>query len=143
MNFTKVVNGLHHEMKHIDFDIKEEVKEHVIITANIVAKDYFDDGVFCKISAYSNGNLDVTFVFDRLEPTLRSLTLVNEYNTYSFIGKAFIEERGDNNQYLVVRYRFLACPDEDHIVASILIAFRDLLDEDSLRHLQPLTRLTN
>lgn len=143
MNFTKVVNGLHREMKQIDFEVKDETKDYVIITANIIAKEYFDDGVFCKMSAFKNGNLDVTFVFDRLEPTLRTLTLLNEYNTNSFIGKGFIEERGDNNPYLVVRYRFLNCRDEEYVVSSILVAFRDLLDDDSIRYLQPLTRLTN
>lgn len=141
MNLKKLSALIQKEWSHIDFEIKKLTSDRLDMNCNIVAKNYFDDGVLCKLTAYTSGTMHITFTFDNLEPTMHSLDLINTFNDNSSWFSAYITNINDNN-FLELHYSGIGSADEKEMSKIFTFVLNRLISDDTMEYLKPLTELT-
>lgn len=142
MNIKKIYNLLVKEWPNISFNIEEEDNEYIELTAETNAKRFFDDDIFIRVIAYTSGSSHVFFVLDELDPTLETYQLINEFNENQSWAKAYIMESSNGRHYLKIHYAFLSAKNEKDVCECIGYALDDLVSEETLLNLKPLTDLT-
>ncbi len=140
-NLAKLKGLIQSEYNGITFTEKSRTEDKVEITADIVAKKYFDDGITVRIVAYKSGTCHVFLVFDELDPTFENLKLINEYNDHSSFLSAYISQK-DGGQYLELHGSSMDAPDEKVLSETIAYFINEALNEKLLKYLQPLTNRT-
>ena len=140
-NLAKLKGLIQKEYNGITFTEKSRTEDKVEITAEIVAKKYFDDGIAVRVVAYKSGTCHVFMVFDKLDPTLENLTLVNEYNDHSSFLSAYISQK-NGGKYLELHGSSMDAPDENVLKDTICYFINELLNEKLLQYLQPITKRT-
>lgn len=141
MNTEKFYKIVQKGWKNLDLEINKLTKEEVKITGSIVAKNYFDDGVFLEIIAYKSGTVHVFLTFDSLEENLESFTLINDFNNNTSWAKCYSTEINDKI-YLQLHYSYPTDKNEKEAAACVDFALNDLLSDGVIKYLQPLTDLT-
>ena len=125
----------------INFEQKSLENGKVEITANITAEKYFDDGIAVRIVAYQSGTCHVFMVFDKIDPTLENLTLINEYNDHSSFLSAYISQK-NGGKYLELHGSSMDAPDVKTLSETIAYFINELLNDKLLPYLQPITKRT-
>lgn len=141
VNLSKLCGLIQGQFSGISFEQKELTADKSVITANIVAERYFDDGIFVRIVAYKSGTCHVFMIFDKLDPTYENLTLINEYNDHSSFLSAYISQK-DGGKYLELHGSSMDAPDEKVLSETIAYFINEALNEKLLQYLQPLTSRT-
>ena len=142
MNIYKVYTLLTDEWPNINFEIEDESDERLVLTAETSAKNLFDDEILIRVVIYSSGTNHVFFVLDQLEPSLKAYQLINDFNENQSWAKAYIMESSSGKHYLKIHYAFLNSSDEQDASDSISYALDDLVSDETLQDLKPLTDLT-
>ena len=127
---------------NITFKVKEQTNDKVVITADIEAKQYFDDGIFVRIVAYKSGTCHVFMVFDQLDPTYENLLMINEMNDNISFLSAYISEKDSGKKYLELHGSSMDAPDAKILADTISYFINELLNEKLLQYLQPITKRT-
>ena len=125
----------------INFEEKSCTEDKVEITANIVAEKYFDDGIAVRVVAYKSGTCHVFMVFDKLDPTLENLTLINEYNDHSSFLSAYISQK-NGGKYLELHGSSMDASNAQVLSETIAYFINELLNEKLLPYLQSITKRT-
>ena len=129
------------EYNGITFTEKSRTEDKVEITAEIVAKKYFDDGITLRIVAYKSGTCHVFMVFDKLDPTFENYEMINNYNDHSSFLNAYISQK-NGGKYLELHASSLDLPDEKALCSVICYFINEVLNEKLLVYLQPITKRT-
>ena len=140
-NLAKLKGLIQKEYNGITFTEKSRTEDKVEITAEIVAKKYFDDGITVRIVAYKSGTCHVFMVFDKIDPTLENLTLINEYNDHSSFLSAYISQK-NGGKYLELHGSSMDAPDVKTLSETIAYFINELLNDKLLPYLQPITKRT-
>ena len=140
-NLAKLKGLIQKEYNGITFTEKSRTEDKVEITAEIVAKKYFDDDIAVRIVAYKSGTLHVFMVFDKLDPTFENYNLINEYNDHSSFLNCYISQK-NGGKYLELHGSCLNLPDEKAVADAASYYINELLNEKLLQHLQPLSKRT-
>ena len=127
---------------NITFKVKEQTNDKVVITADIEAKQYFDDGIFVRIVAYKSGTCHVFMVFDQLDPTYENLVMLNEMNDNLSFLSAYISEKDSGKKYLELHGSSMDAPNAQVLSETIAYFINELLNEKLLQYLQPITKRT-
>ena len=141
VNLSRLLGLVQSQYNGITFEQKELTADKAVITANIVAEKYFDDGIFVRIVAYKSGTCHVFLVFDELDPTFENLKLINEYNDHSSFLSAYISQK-DGGKFLELHGSSMDAPDEKVLSETIAYFINEALNEKLLKYLQPLTNRT-
>ena len=141
VNLSRLLGLVQSQFNGISFEQKEFSADKAVITANIVAEKYFDDGILVRIVAYKSGTCHVFMIFDKLDPTYENLQLINEYNDHSSFLSAYISQK-DGGQYLELHGSSMDAPDEKVLSETIAYFINEALNEKLLKYLQPLTNRT-
>ena len=143
MRPRKVYDLVRRHFDHLSFELKKDEMDQVEFTAEITAEKYFDDGVYIDIVAYKSGTYHVFFTFDSLEPTFDALTACNNFNKASAFFSSYVCKRGNTN-FLELHYSGVGFDGvtEEEVADNIIFGLNELLSDDTLEYLQPLTRLT-
>lgn len=142
MNIYKVYTLLTDEWHSINFEIEDESDERLVLNAETSAKNLFNDEILIRVVIYSSGTIHVFFVLDQLEPSLKAYQLINDFNENQSWAKAYIMEASSGKHYLKIHYAFLNSSDEQDASDSISYALDDLVSDETLQDLKPLTDLT-
>jgi hypothetical protein len=140
-NLAKLKGLIQKEYSGITFTEKSRTEDKVEITAEIVAKKYFDDGITVRIVAYKSGTCHVFMVFDKLDPTFENYNLINEYNDHSSFLNAYISQK-NGGKYLELHASSLDLADENVMSSVICYYINEVLNEKLLTYLQPITKRT-
>ena len=141
VNLAKLKDLIQAQYKGITFTEKSRTADKVEITANLVAEKYFDDGIAVRVVAYKSGTCHVFMVFDKLDPTLQNLSLINEYNDHSSFLSAYISQK-NGGKYLELHGSSMDAPDEKVLSETICYFINELLNDKLLPYLQPITKNT-
>ena len=142
MRLDKAARLIMDEFSSLDFKMEELNAEKLILTAsNVNAKAYFDDDIYCRVVAYTSGTVHVFFTFDMIDMDNVTLRLINDFNDNVPFLKANITTINDKT-YLQLHGANISCSDETVIHSTVSFFFGELLDENTLEFLQPLTDLT-
>lgn len=140
-NLAALKGLIQKEYNGITFTEKSRTDDKVEITAEIVAKKYFDDGITVRIVAYKSGTCHVFMVFDKLDPTFENYDMINEYNDHSSFLSAYISQK-NGGKYLELHGSSMDAPDEKALASTICYFINEVLNEKLLQYLQPITKRT-
>lgn len=141
VNLSQLRSALQKEFDGIEFTEKSRTDDKVEITADITAKKYFDDDISVRIVAYKSGTCHVFMVFDHLDATYDNLCLINDYNDHSSFLSAYISEKKGGN-YLELHGSSMDAPNTKVLAETIAYLMNEILNENGLKYLQPLSRAT-
>ena len=142
MNLRNFYNQISRSLDFVNFEIKEETADKMVLQADLQARDHFDDDVLVKIVSFASGTLHVFFTFDHLDKNLRNYELINDFNTNTSWFSAYIKEGQRGNFFLEIHYATVDNVTEDIMAESVEFAFDQLLNEDSFEYLRQLTQVT-
>lgn len=115
----------------------ESDKDHLKAKNSVTLKGH-DDDVLIDIDVYANGVLGVCFVFDKLEKTVKTLELIENFNESNAWLSAYITGKG----YLALRYN-VADVIEETLMPNLTFILNKLVSDDVKASLQLLTVLTH
>jgi hypothetical protein len=115
----------------------EEEKDFMVAKCNIKFRD-FDDGVFMRVTAYENGSATLTFIFDKIDLTLETMLRINAFNENIHWLKAYVNE----NSFLAFKHPIIDAVIESNVVETLDYIIKIFTDEETKKHLDPLTELT-
>ncbi|MFA5235427.1 MAG: hypothetical protein WC399_01035 [Bacilli bacterium] len=115
----------------------EEDKDFMVAKCNIKFRD-FDDGVYLRITAYEEGSATITFIFDKIDLTLETMLRINAFNENIHWLKAYVNE----NSFLAFKHPIIDAVIESNVVEALDYLIKILTNEETKKHLAPLTELT-
>lgn len=143
MNLRRLARHILEEWEdEIDFDVEYDDDEDKVTLSGNIELDPYDDHVLFTIEIYDAEDtvaMYLDFCFDELEITREALLLVNAFNDKSLFLKAQIDP--DDPNYLRVVYN-AKLVSEEHVVNHVNFAIGELVDDDLVPYLKPLTLLT-
>ena len=137
MNLTSLKEQLLEMGKKIGLQVQEENAQSLTLHSQIMAKDYFDNSIYCRITIYSSGTLHMFLTFDEIERTYDNLYLINNFNAEHPWFKAYISNINDKD-FLELHYSSLALKDEPEVINTFGFLLSNLLSEDTLKILKPI-----
>ena len=137
MNLTSLKEQLLEMGKKIGLQVEEETAQNITLHSEITAKDYFDNSIYCRITVFESGTFHMFLTFDPMERTYDNFYLINNFNTEHPWFKAYITNL-NGKDYLELHYSSLAVQDENEVIDTVGYLLNDLLNENSLKLLQPI-----
>ena len=137
MNLTRLKEQLLEMGKSIGLQVQEENSQNITLHSQIIAKKYFDNSIYCRITIFSSGTIHMFLTFDEIERTYDNLYLINNFNAEHPWFKAYIANINDKD-FLELHYASLALKDEPEVVNTFGFLLSNLLDEGTLKLLQPI-----
>ena len=137
MNLVKLKEQLLEMGQKIGLQVQEENAESVTLHSQIMAKEYFDNSIYCRLTVFSSGTMHLFLTFDEIERTYDSLYLINNFNAEHPWFKAQIANISDKD-FLELHYAAVALKDESDVINSFGFLLNDLLSEETLKNLKPI-----
>lgn len=123
--------------KTIRLQVQEETKDSITMHSQIVAKDYFDNSIYCRLVVFSSGTFHLFLTFDVMDRTYDKLYLINTFNEDNPWFKAYISNINDKD-YLELHYSAISMQDEQQVIHVFGFLLSELLSENTLRYLKPI-----
>ena len=123
--------------KTIALQVQEETKDSITLHSQIVAKDYFDNSIYCRLVVFSSGTFHLFLTFDEMDRTYDKLYLINTFNEDNPWFKAYISNINDKD-FLELHYSAIALQDEQQVIHVFGFLLSELLSESTLRYLKPI-----
>ena len=137
MDLIKLKEQLLEMGKKIGLQVQEETKESLTLHSQITAKDYFNNSIYFRLVVFSSGTLHMFLTFDEIERTYDNLYLINNFNAENPWFRAYISNINDKD-YLELHYASVALEKEAEVIDSFGFLLNDLLNENTLKYLQPI-----
>lgn len=143
MNPKKIYKNLVKLYPEYEFEFRQRDKDQATISTYISSEEHFDDDVSLDIDVFkSKQTVFMSFLFDKINPTLETLQLINNYNANQPHSKAYIEEMSSGENYLNITYLFTSLKSNKLALYNIIGAIYDVTSDTTLEDLQPLINLT-
>lgn len=137
MNLTKLKEQLLEMGKQIGLQLEEETANQITLHSQIIAKDYFTNSIYFRMTVYESGTLHIFLTFDEMERNYDQLYLINNFNADHPWFKAYIANINDKD-YLELHYCALSLSNEEEVTKTFTFLLGDLLNEESLNLLKPI-----
>ena len=137
MNLLSLKEKLLELGKPIGLQVDEEESGGISLHTDIVAKEYFENSIYLRIVIYSSGTLHMFFTFNEIERTYDNFYLINNFNEESPWFKAYIANVNDKD-FLELHYSAMGLLEEKEILTSISFMLNSLLQEETLKYLNPI-----
>lgn len=137
MNLTSLKERLLEFGKTIGLQVQEETKDSITLHSQIVAKDYFDNSIYCRLVIFSSGTFHLFLTFDEIDRTYDKLYLINTFNEDNPWFKAYINNINDKD-FLELHYAGISIQEEQQIINIFGFLLTELLSEGTLRYLTPI-----
>lgn len=137
MNLLSLKEKLLELGKPIGLQVDEETSGGISLHTDIVAKEYFENSIYLRIVIYSSGTLHMFFTFNEIERTYDNFYLINNFNDESPWFKAYIANVNDKD-FLELHYSAMGLLEEKEILTSISYMLNSLLEEETLKYLNPI-----
>ena len=123
--------------KTIALQVQEETKDSITLHSQIVAKDYFENSIYCRLVVFSSGTFHLFLTFDEMDRTYDKLYLINTFNEDNPWFKAYISNINDKD-FLELHYSAISLQDEQQVIHVFGFLLSELLSEGTLRYLKPI-----
>ena len=123
--------------ERIGLQVQEEKADSLTLHSQIVAKDYFLNSVYCRFVAFTSGTIHLFLTFDVIERTYDILYMINAFNEANPWFKAYIANINDKD-YLELHYTSVALEKETEVVETIGFLLNELLNDNTLKYLNPI-----
>ena len=142
MNLKKLYQLVCKEWSNLTFEIDKETRSEISFSAEL-SVDGYDDDISFIVDATDEGDLTITCLFDKLQPTLANYELVNEFNSMTNFYKAYIM-KGNNGAFFSLEYNFIAFikQSEKELLELVSAGLRSLTMDSTKKYLQPIAQLT-
>ena len=137
MNLTSLKEQLLKMCQGIGLQVQEETKDYITLHSQIMAKEYFENSIYCRMTIFSSGTFHMFLTFDEIERTYDNLYLINNFNSENPWFRAYIANINDKD-YLELHYASVALEKEAEVIDSFGFLLNDLLNENTLKYLQPI-----
>ena len=137
MNLTSLKERLLEFGKTIGLQVQEETKESITLHSQIVAKDYFENSIYCRLVVFSSGTFHLFLTFDEIDRTYDKLYLINTFNEDNPWFKAYINNINDKD-FLELHYAGISIQEEQQVINIFGFLLTELLSEGTLRYLTPI-----
>lgn len=137
MNLTSLKERLLEFGKTIGLQVQEETKDSITLHSQIVAKDYFENSIYCRLVIFSSGTFHLFLTFDEIDRTYDKLYLINTFNEDNPWFKAYINNINDKD-FLELHYAGISIQEEQQIINIFGFLLTELLSEGTLRYLTPI-----
>ena len=137
MNLTKLKEQMLSMGSKIGLQVQEEKADSLTLHSQIVAKDYFQNSIYCRFVAFESGTIHLFLTFDEIESTYDNLYLINAFNDNNPWFKAYIANINDKD-FLELHYACFSINEEKEAVASFGFLLSELLKEGTLKYLLPI-----
>ena len=137
MNLTSLKEQLLKMCQSIGLQVQEETKDYITLHSQIMAKEYFENSIYCRMTIFSSGTFHMFLTFDEIERTYDNLYLINNFNSEHPWFKAYIANI-NNKDFLELHYSCLALKDEPEVLDTVGYLLNHLLNEESLNLLKPI-----
>ena len=137
MNLTKLKEQLLETGKSIGLQVQEENAQSISLHAQIVAKDYFENSIYCNLTIFESGTFHMFLTFDEIEKTYDNLFLINHFNAEHPWFKAYISNINDKD-FLELHYATLKLNDEKEVIDAVGYLMNNILKEETLNILKPI-----
>ena len=121
----------------IGLQVQEEKADSLTMHSQIVAKDYFDNSIYCRLVVFSSGTMHLFLTFDEIEKTYDNLFLINAFNEENPWFKAYIANINDKD-FLELHYAAVSLKEENEAISVFGFLLTELLKEDTLKYLKPI-----
>lgn len=121
----------------IGLQVQEEKKDSLTLHSQIVAKDYFDNSIYCRFVIFDSGTIHLFLTFDEIERTYDNLYLINAFNENSPWFKAYIANINDKD-FLELHYSAVGLTNDQEVLATFGFLLSELLKESTLQYLNPI-----
>lgn len=139
MNLTSLKERLLEFGKTIGLQVQEETKDSITLHSQIVAKDYFENSIYCRLVIFSSGTFHLFLTFDEIDRTYDKLYLINTFNEDNPWFKAYINNINDKD-FLELHYAGISIQEEQQIINIFGFLLTELLSEGTLRYLTPILK---
>lgn len=137
MNLSSLKERLLELGKSFGLQVQEETKNSITLHSQIVAKDYFENSIYCRLVVFSTGTFHLFLTFDEIERTYDKLYLINTFNEDNPWFKAYISNINDKD-FLELHYAGISIQEEQQVVNLFGFLLSELLKEETLRYLTPI-----
>ena len=137
MNLTSLKERLLEFGKTIGLQVQEETKESITLHSQIIAKDYFENSIYCRLVVFSSGTFHLFLTFDEIDRTYDKLYLINTFNEDNPWFKAYINNINDKD-FLELHYAGISIQEEQQVINIFGFLLTELLSEGTLRYLTPI-----
>ena len=137
MNLTSLKERLLEFGKTISLQVQEETKDSITLHSQIVAKDYFENSIYCRLVIFSSGTFHLFLTFDEIDRTYDKLYLINTFNEDNPWFKAYINNI-NGKDFLELHYAGISIQEEQQIINIFGFLLTELLSEGTLRYLTPI-----
>ena len=137
MNLISLKERLLEFGKTIGLQVQEETKESITLHSQIVAKDYFENSIYCRLVVFSSGTFHLFLTFDEIDRTYDKLYLINTFNEDNPWFKAYINNINDKD-FLELLYAGISIQEEQQVINIFGFLLTELLSEGTLRYLTPI-----
>ena len=137
MDLIKLKEQLLEMGQKIGLQVQEENAQSLTLHSQILAQDYFDNSIYCRLTVFASGTLHLFLTFDELERTYDSFYLINNFNAEHPWFKAYIANINDKD-YLELHYSSVVLKDENDVINTFGFLLNDLLSEETLKNLKPI-----
>ena len=91
-----------------------------------------------RVNAYASGATSISFIFDKIELTLEVMLRLNAFNESVHWFKAYVNENG----FLTLKHPIIDAVIESNVVDALEHLFKIIVEDETKKHLRPLTELT-
>lgn len=137
MNLTSLKEQLLKNGEKIGLSVHEETAQYISLHAEITAKAYFDDSIYCRITVYESGTFHMFLTFYEIERTYENFYLINNFNAEHPWLKAYIANI-NGKDFLELHHSALELKDEKEVVDTVGYLLTNILEEATLNLLQPI-----
>lgn len=137
MNLTSLKEQLLKNGEKIGLSVHEETAQYISLHAEITAKAYFDDSIYCRITVYESGTFHMFLTFYEIERTYENFYLINNFNAEHPWFKAYIANI-NGKDFLELHHSALELKDEKEVVDTVGYLLTNILEEATLNLLQPI-----
>ena len=137
MNLSSLKEKLLEVGKKIGLQVQEEKADSLTLHTQIVAKDYFENSIYCRFVAFSSGTIHLFLTFDPVEKDYDTLFLINAFNENSPWFKAYIANINEKD-YLELHYSSVGLVDENEAINTFGYLLTELLTENTLKYIKPI-----
>ena len=137
MNLTNIKEQLLKIGGKLGLQVHEETATSLTMHAELSAKDYFENSIYCRIVIFASGTFHLFLTFNPIEKTYDNLFLINNFNNENPWFRAYIANINDKD-YLELHYSAIALENDNQVIDTFGYLLNELLNEQTLKYLKPI-----
>lgn len=126
---------------NIGLQVEEENQNNITLHATLVAKDYYQDSIYLRITVFSSGTFHMFLTFNTIETTYDNLFLINHFNAENPWFKAYVANL-NNKDFLELHFVALSLKEVEDALDTFGFLMNELLSEETTKFLNTILNIS-